>query len=135
MKNITLLVMAAGMGSRYGGLKQLDGVGPHDETIIDYSVYDAIKAGFNKVVFIIRKEFENEFKSQITDKYENQIEVQFSFQDIENLPSGFLCPKNRKKPWGTAHARFRQPAGRTAPHRNTPQHPHSNRQELPLRSP
>lgn len=102
--DITLLVMAAGMGSRYGGLKQLDGVGPHDETIIDYSVYDAIKAGFNKVVFIIRKEFENEFKSQITDKYENQIEVQFAFQDIENLPPGFLCPKNRKKPWGTAHA-------------------------------
>ena len=102
--DITLLVMAAGMGSRYGGLKQLDGVGPHDETIIDYSVYDAIKAGFNKVVFIIRKEFENEFKSQITDKYENQIEVQFAFQDIENLPPRFLCPKNRKKPWGTAHA-------------------------------
>ena len=102
--DITLLVMAAGMGSRYGGLKQLDGVGPNNETIIDYSVYDAIKAGFNKVVFIIRKEFENEFKSQITDKYENQIEVQFAFQDIENLPSGFLCPKNRKKPWGTAHA-------------------------------
>ena len=102
--DITLLVMAAGMGSRYGGLKQLDGVGPNNETIIDYSVYDAIKAGFNKVVFIIRKEFENEFKSQITDKYENQIEVQFAFQNIENLPSGFLCPKNRKKPWGTAHA-------------------------------
>ena len=90
--DITLLVMAAGMGSRYGGLKQLDGVGPNNETIIDYSVYDAIKAGFNKVVFIIRKEFENEFKSQITDKYENQIEVQFAFQNIENLPSGFLCP-------------------------------------------
>jgi NDP-sugar pyrophosphorylase family protein len=104
MKDITLMVMAAGMGSRYGGLKQLDGVGPNDETIIDYSVYDAIKAGFNKVVFIIRKEFENEFKSQITDKYENQIEVQFAFQDIENLPPGFLCPKNRKKPWGTGHA-------------------------------
>ena len=102
--DITLLVMAAGMGSRYGGLKQLDGVGPNNETIIDYSVYDAIKAGFNKVVFIIRKEFENEFKSQITDKYEDQIEVQFAFQDIENLPFGFLCPKNRKKPWGTAHA-------------------------------
>ena len=104
MKNVTLLVMAAGMGSRYGGLKQLDGVGPHDETIIDYSVYDAIKAGFNKVIFIIRKEFEEEFKSQITNKYKNQIEVQFAFQDIENLPAGFSCPKNRKKPWGTAHA-------------------------------
>ena len=71
----TLLILAAGMGSRYGGLKQIDGIGPNNEPIIEYSIYDAIKAGFNKVVFIIRKEFENEFKSQITDKYENQIEV------------------------------------------------------------
>ena len=69
MKNITLLIMAAGMGSRYGGLKQLDSVGPNSETIIDYSVYDAIRAGFNKVIFIIRREFEKEFKSQITNKY------------------------------------------------------------------
>ena len=107
MKNVTLLVMAAGMGSRYGGLKQLDSVGPHDETIIDYSVYDAIKAGFKKVIFIIRKEFEEEFKSQITNKYKNQIEVQFAFQDIEDLPAGFSCPKNRKN-HGELHMQFYQ---------------------------
>tara|TARA_B100001250_G_C19756850_1_gene770534 strand:+ start:114 stop:995 length:882 start_codon:yes stop_codon:yes gene_type:complete len=104
MNNITLLVMAAGMGSRYGGLKQLDAVGPNNETIIDYSVYDAIQAGFNKVVFIIRKEFEIEFRSKITNKYEHKIEVQFVFQDINNLPLGFLCPEGREKPWGTGHA-------------------------------
>jgi len=104
MKNITLLVMAAGMGSRYGGLKQLDEVGPSGETIIDYSVYDAIAAGFTKVVFIIRRDFEQEFKSKITDKYEGQIQVEFAFQDIEDLPSGFSCPEGREKPWGTGHA-------------------------------
>ena len=78
MNNVTLLVMAAGMGSRYGGLKQLDAVGPNGETIIDYSVYDAIEAGFNKVVFIIRRDFESEFKSTITDKYSGKIEVEFA---------------------------------------------------------
>ena len=104
MNNITLLIMAAGMGSRYGGLKQLDAIGPSGETIIDYSVYDAIKAGFTKVVFIIRKDFEQEFKSKITDKYEGQIQVEFSFQDLNDLPDEFTCPEGREKPWGTGHA-------------------------------
>ena len=104
MKNITLLIMAAGMGSRYGGLKQLDAIGPSGETIIDYSVYDAIKAGFNKVVFIIRKDFEQEFKTKITDKYEGQIQVEFAFQDLNDLPDEFTCPEGREKPWGTGHA-------------------------------
>ena len=104
MNNITLLVMAAGMGSRYGGLKQLDAVGPGGETIIDYSVYDAIRAGFNKVVFIIRKDFEQEFTSQITDKYAGKIQVEFAFQDLHDLPDGFTCPEGREKPWGTGHA-------------------------------
>ena len=104
MTDISLLVMAAGMGSRYGGLKQLDAVGPSGETIIDYSVYDAIQARFNKVVFIIRKDFEDEFKSQITDKYSGKIQVEFSFQDLHDLPDGFTCPEGRNKPWGTGHA-------------------------------
>ena len=104
MKDITLLVMAAGMGSRYGGLKQLDSVGPNKETIIDYSVYDAIRAGFNKVVFVIRKEFQGEFRSIITDKFSEKIQVEFAFQEIANLPYGFSCPPGREKPWGTGHA-------------------------------
>ena len=104
MSDITLLIMAAGMGSRYGGLKQLDSVGPNQETIIDYSVYDAIRAGFNKVVFVIRKEFHEEFSSLITDKYFGKIKVEFAFQELENLPADFSCPEERKKPWGTGHA-------------------------------
>ena len=96
--------MAAGMGSRYGGLKQLDPVGPSGETIIDYSVYDAIRAGFNKVVFIIRKDFEKDFRSKITNKYKDKIRVEFAFQDLNDLPEGFLCPEGRVKPWGTGHA-------------------------------
>ena len=96
--------MAAGMGSRYGGLKQLDPVGPSGETIIDYSVYDAIRAGFNKVVFIIRKDFEEDFRSKITNKYKDRIRVEFAFQDLNDLPEGFLCPEGRVKPWGTGHA-------------------------------
>jgi len=106
MNNITLLIMAEGMGSRYGGLKQLDAIGPSGETIIDYSVYDAIKAGFTKVVFIIRTDFEQEFKSKITDKYEGQIQVEFAFQNLNDLPDEFTCPKGREKPWGTGHAIF-----------------------------
>ena len=102
--NLTLLVMAAGMGSRYGGLKQLDQIGPSGETIIDYSVYDAIDVGFNKVIFIIRKDFENQFKTQVAEKYLNKIEVEFAYQDINDLPSGFSCPEGREKPWGTGHA-------------------------------
>ena len=104
MKDITLLIMAAGMGSRYGGLKQLDPVGPSGETIIDYSVYDAIRSGFNKIVFIIRKDFEKEFRSQITDKYQDRIKVEFAYQDLNDLPQGFTCPEGRIKPWGTGHA-------------------------------
>tara|TARA_B100000427_G_C15374439_1_gene535865 strand:- start:5 stop:865 length:861 start_codon:yes stop_codon:yes gene_type:complete len=96
--------MAAGMGSRYGGLKQLDQVGPNGETIIDYSVYDAIKAGFTKVVFIIRKDFEDQFKSQITEKYSEKIDIAFAFQNLDDLPDSFLCPDGREKPWGTGHA-------------------------------
>ena len=104
MNDITLLIKAAGMGSRYGGLKQLDPVGPSGETIIDYSVYDAIRAGFNKVVFIIRKDFEEDFRSKITNKYKGKIRVEFAFQDLNDLPEGFLCPAGRVKPWGTGHA-------------------------------
>ncbi len=96
--------MAAGMGSRYGGLKQLDAVGPNGETIIDYSVYDAIQAGFNKAIFIIRKDFEDQFKSQITEKYVGKIEVEFAFQELDALPNGYQCPEGREKPWGTGHA-------------------------------
>ena len=104
MNDLTLLIMAAGMGSRYGGLKQLDSVGPYGETIIDYSVYDAIRAGFNKVVFVIRKEFYKEFRSLITDKYSGEVQVEFAFQELDNLPNGFFCPVGREKPWGTGHA-------------------------------
>ena len=104
MNDLTLLIMAAGMGSRYGGLKQLDSVGPYGETIIDYSVYDAIRAGFNKVVFVIREEFYKEFRSLITDKYSGEIQVEFAFQELDNLPNGFFCPVGREKPWGTGHA-------------------------------
>ncbi len=96
--------MAAGMGSRYGGLKQLDEVGPNGETIIDYSVYDAIEAGFNKVVFIIRNDFEQEFKSKITNKYAGKIQVELAFQALNDLPDGFSCPEGRVKPWGTGQA-------------------------------
>ena len=104
MNDLTLLIMAAGMGSRYGGLKQLDSVGPNRETIIDYSVYDAIRAGFNKVVFVIREEFHKEFRSLITDKYVGEVQVEFAFQELDNLPNGFFCPVGREKPWGTGHA-------------------------------
>ncbi len=104
MKDITLLVMAAGMGSRYGGLKQLDTVGPSGETIIDFSVYDAIRAGYNKVVFIIREDFEKQFKEKISNKYQDKIEVEIVYQDLHDLPDSFSCPKDRSKPWGTGQA-------------------------------
>ena len=104
MKDITLLVMAAGMGSRYGGLKQLDAVGPSGETIIDFSVYDAIRAGYNKVVFIIREDFEKQFKEKISNKYQDKIEVEIVYQDLHDLPNSFSCPKDRSNPWGTGHA-------------------------------
>ncbi len=104
MQKTTLFILAAGMGSRYGGLKQLDGLGPHGETIMDYSVFDAIRAGFGKIVFVIRKDFEQEFREKILSKYEGRIPVELVFQSIDKLPEGFTCPADRSKPWGTNHA-------------------------------
>ena len=92
------------MGSRYGGLKQLDGLGPNGETIMDYSIFDAIRGGFGKLVFVIRKDFENDFRNKIISKYENHIPVELVFQSIDDLPAGFTCPEGRTKPWGTNHA-------------------------------
>ena len=100
----TLFVLAAGMGSRYGGLKQLDGLGPNAETIMDYSIYDAIEAGFGKVVFVIRRVFEQDFRDKIVSKYIGRIPVELVFQDLDSLPSGFTVPQGREKPWGTNHA-------------------------------
>ena len=100
----TLYVLAAGMGSRYGGLKQLDALGPHGETIMDYSIYDAIRAGFGKVVFVIRKDFEQDFREKILSKYEGHIPVEVVFQSVDKLPAGYQCPAERTKPWGPAHA-------------------------------
>lgn len=100
----TLFVLAAGMGSRYGGLKQLDGLGPHGETIMDYSIYDAIQSGFGQVVFVIRKDFEKDFREKILSKYEGHIPVKVVFQSIDKLPEGYTCPADRTKPWGTNHA-------------------------------
>lgn len=100
----TLFLLAAGMGSRYGGLKQLDGLGPNGETIMDYSIYDAIRAGFGKIVWVIRKDFEDQFRSQILSKYEGKVECKLCFQSLDALPEGFSVPENRVKPWGTNHA-------------------------------
>lgn len=100
----TLFVLAAGMGSRYGGLKQLDGLGPNGETIMDYSIYDAIHAGFGKVVFVIRKDFEQDFRDKVLSKYEGHIPVEVVFQSIDKLPEGYTRPTDRTKPWGPAHA-------------------------------
>ena len=99
-----LVVLAAGMGSRYGGLKQLDALGPSGETIMDYSVFDAIRAGFGKVVFIIRKDFEDDFRRLVLKKYEGHVQTEVVFQSINDLPEGFSCPEDRTKPWGTNHA-------------------------------
>ncbi len=100
----TLLLLAAGMGSRYGGLKQLDGLGPNGETIMDYSIYDAIQAGFGKIVFVIRKDFEEQFRKQVLSKYEGHIPAELVFQSLDALPEGFTTPEGRVKPWGTNHA-------------------------------
>ncbi len=100
----TLLILAAGMGSRYGGLKQLDRLGPGGETIMDYSVYDAIRAGFGKVVFVIRKSFENEFVEMFVDKLKHNIDIELVFQELDNVPAGVTYPADRVKPWGTGHA-------------------------------
>ncbi|MFA6873555.1 MAG: nucleotidyltransferase [Bacteroidaceae bacterium] len=100
----TLFVLAAGMGSRYGGLKQLDGLGPNGETIMDYSIFDAIRGGFGKIVFVIRKDFEKDFRDKIISKYQDKVPVELVFQAIDDLPKGFVCPEDRTKPWGTNHA-------------------------------
>ena len=100
----TLFILAAGMGSRYGGLKQLDGLGPSGETIMDYSVYDALRAGFGKIVFVIRHDFEQEFRDKVISKYEGHVPVEVVFQDIDNIPAGFTRNPERTKPWGTNHA-------------------------------
>ena len=104
MNQVTLLVLAAGMGSRYGGLKQLDPVGPNGETVIDYSVFDAIRTGFSKVVFVIREEFSEEFKKSVGNRFVDKIAVEYAYQNISDLPDGFNVPEERIKPWGTGHA-------------------------------
>ncbi len=100
----TLFVLAAGMGSRYGGLKQLDGLGPNGETIMDYSIYDAIRAGFGKIVFVIRSSFEQDFKAAVVDKYKGLIDTDIVFQELNNVPEGSTYNTEREKPWGTNHA-------------------------------
>ena len=100
----TLVVLAAGMGSRYGGLKQVDPVGPSGEAILDYSVFDAVRGGFGKVVFVIRHDFEAEFREKIGSKYEGMVPVEYCFQDIADIPAPYSVPEGRAKPWGTAHA-------------------------------
>jgi len=100
----TLLILAAGMGSRFGGLKQVEPVGPNGEAIIDYSIFDAIRAGFGKVVFIIRESFADAFKEKFDKKLKGKIEVEYVYQELDMLPDGFTLPEGREKPWGTAHA-------------------------------
>lgn len=104
MSHLSLLVLAAGMGSRYGGLKQLDPMGPSGETLLDYSVFDALQSGFERVVFIIRRDIEAEFRAKIGARYEGRVEVDYVFQQLDTLPAGFSTPEGRQKPWGTAHA-------------------------------
>ena len=100
----TLLIMAAGMGSRFGGLKQLAGLGPHGEIIMDYSIFDARRAGFEKVVFVIRRFMEQDFREHILPRFKNKIPFDIVFQELDILPEGFTCPEGREKPWGTNHA-------------------------------
>ena len=100
----TLFLLAAGMGSRYGGLKQLDTLGPQGQSIMDYSIYDAIQAGFGKIVWVIRKDFEEQFRTQILSKYEGHVPCELCFQSLDALPEGFTVPEGRQKPWGTNHA-------------------------------
>src|SRR5476651_283479 len=96
----TLLVLAAGMGSRYGGLKQIDPVGPSGETVLDYAVFDARRAGFTRVVFVIRQDFEALFREKVGSRYTGRIDVDYVFQSLDSLPSGFTRPAGREKPWG-----------------------------------
>jgi hypothetical protein len=100
----TLLVLAAGMGSRYGGLKQIDPMGPAGETILDYSVFDAVRAGFDRVVFVIRPDFEAAFRERVCTRFARRIDVALAFQTLDRLPPGFSVPPGREKPWGTTHA-------------------------------
>jgi len=100
----TLLILAAGMGSRFGGLKQVEPVGPNGETILEYSIFDAIRAGFGKVVFVIRESFANDFKDRFESKLKGKIDYEYVYQEINKLPSGFILPEGREKPWGTGHA-------------------------------
>ena len=104
MAKPTLLVLAAGMGSRYGGLKQIDPVGPSGETIIDYSIYDALRAGFGKLVFVIRKDIEQTFREVVGARFEKRIAVEYVYQELNKLPAGYAVPEGRTKPWGTTHA-------------------------------
>lgn len=106
MKKPILVIMAAGMASRYGGSKQTDGVGPNGEALMDYSVYDAIKAGFERVVIIIKKEFEEQFKQAVGDRISKHVDLQYAYQDLNDIPKGYEVPKDRVKPWGTCHAIF-----------------------------
>jgi NDP-sugar pyrophosphorylase family protein len=100
----TLLVLAAGLGSRYGGLKQLEQIGPAGETLMDYSIHDAKNAGFSRVIFLIREEMREQFEAQVGSKYEGILEVSYAYQDKNDLPAGFTCPPERERPWGTGHA-------------------------------
>ena len=104
MNKPVLVVMAAGMGSRYGGMKQIDPVGPNGEVIIDYSLYDAYRAGFRTVIFVIKHEIEEAFRAAIGDRISKIMEVKYAFQQLDILPTGFEVPENREKPWGTCHA-------------------------------
>lgn len=104
MQKTTLVVMAAGMGSRYGGLKQIDPLGPNGEIILDYSVFDAAEAGFDRVVFVIKREIEEDFRRITDGRYDGKIQVDYAFQSITELPEGFSVPENRVKPWGTGQA-------------------------------
>ena len=103
-KDITLVVMAAGMGSRFGGLKQIEPIGPKGEAILDFSVYDAVKAGFTQGVFVIKHAIEKDFKEFVGNRIEKKVKVEYVFQEIDKLPEGYNCPEGREKPWGTAHA-------------------------------
>ena len=100
----TLLVLAAGLGTRYGGLKQIDSIGPHGETIIDYSIYDAIRAGFGKMVFVIRHYFEDAFREKVSSKFDRFVETAYAYQELDACLGNFKLPANRDRPWGTGHA-------------------------------
>lgn len=104
MSSTTLVIMAAGMGSRFGGIKQLEPVGPNGEIIVDYSIYDAVKAGFDKVVFIIRKDLEKDFREVVGNRIEKHVNVEYVFQELDDLPKGYKVQEGRKKPWGTGQA-------------------------------